>query len=75
MLKIGKRNVNCKLRDCKEKVKVALWKSYNNYLTSLSTYNKFVKRWQAENKLQAESWKVGKLEVESQKSYYNIHFT
>ena len=58
MFKLGKRNVKSKLRDCKEKVKVAFWKSYDNYFTSLSTYNKLVKlaSWKrAGNELEAES--------------------
>lgn len=51
MLKAREKNVNRKLRKCKEKVKITFWKSYDNYLTSLSIYNRLVKRWQAENKL------------------------
>lgn len=51
MLKVRKENVKNRLRKCKEKVKTTFWKSYNNYLTSLSTYNKLIKYWQAENKL------------------------
>lgn len=43
MLKASKGNVNRKLRNCKEKVKVVFWKSCDNYFTSLSTYNKLVK--------------------------------
>lgn len=54
MLRVGKRNVKNKLRDCEEKVKVTFWKSYDNYFTSLSIYNKLVKlaSWK-----RAGSWK------------------
>ena len=51
MLKVRKENVKNGLRKYKEKVKTTLWKSYNNYLTSLSAYNKLIKYWQAGNKL------------------------
>lgn len=61
MLKTSKGNVNCKLRKYKKKVKVTFWKSYDNYLTSLSAYNKLIKYWQAGNKL--ESWKAGNREL------------
>lgn len=58
MLKVRKENVKNGLRKCKEKVKTTLWKSYDNYLTSLSAYNKLIKYWQAGNKLQAVSCKL-----------------
>ena len=50
MLKVGKGNVNRKLRNCKEKVEGIFWKTCNNYLTSLFTY-KLIKYWRAGNKL------------------------
>lgn len=50
MFKVGKENVNRKLRNCKEKVKDVFWTSCDNYLTSLSTY-KLIKYWRAGNKL------------------------
>lgn len=43
MLRVGKGNVKSKLRNCKEKVEVTFWKSYDNYFTSLFAYNKLVK--------------------------------
>lgn len=55
MLKVCKGNVNYKLRNCKEKVKGAFWKSYDNYFTSLFAYNKLVKYWQAGNELEVRS--------------------
>lgn len=51
MLKARKGNVKNGLRKYKEKVKTTFWKSYDNYLTSLSAYNKLIKYRQAENKL------------------------
>lgn len=51
MLKVRKESVKNGLRKYKEKVKTTLWKSYDNYFTSLSAYNKLIKYWQAENKL------------------------
>lgn len=51
MLKARKESVKNGLRKCKEKVKTTLWKSYDNYFTSLSVYNKLIKYWQAGNKL------------------------